>query len=57
MGAVGGGVADTAALISMPLCRFLPVRDNFVVARHVLVYGGAGAMAPSVDKSVVVAVA
>lgn len=53
----GGGGADMAALISMPLRRFMPVRDNFVVPCHVLVYGGAGAMAPSVDKSVVVAVA
>lgn len=51
------GLADTAALISMPLCCFMPVRNNFVVPCRVLVYSGAGAMAPSVDKSVVVALA
>lgn len=47
-------LADTAALISMPLCCFMRARNNFIVPCHVIVYRGAGTMAPSVDKSVVV---
>lgn len=47
-------VADTAALISTPLCCFMRVRNTFVVPCRGVVYSGAGAMAPSADKSVVV---
>lgn len=45
---------DASALISMPLCCFMRARNNFIVPCHVIVYRGAGTMAPSVDKSVVV---
>lgn len=38
----------------MPLCCFTRVRATSVVHSHVVVYSAAGAMAPSVDKSVVV---
>lgn len=48
------GAVGFSWLLCTPLCCFRRVRNTFVVTSHVRVYRSAGAMAPSLDKSVVV---